>query len=294
MNAPRGQNTTPDMKKTLFIIVLACLLAPILQAGKPKTPSQITILSYNIRHGEAQDGTNAWVLRYPASAMMIEDQKPDVFGLQEALSYQVQYMQEYTTDYKHVGVGRDNGKKEGEYMAVFYNTNTIKLLKWGTFWLSDTPDEPSVGWDAACKRTATWTLMQDKNSGKKFYYVNTHLDHIGKEAREKGLSLILEKMAQMNTDGLPVVLGGDFNMTSDDPAMAEVNRKMKSARLQAPRSDMGYTFNDWGKRQEGEQPIDHIYYTGFSSCPVFEVIRKEYYGRKFISDHFPIKATLIF
>lgn len=278
----------------LFLIAITSMLVPQnAQAGKPKTPSQITIISYNIRNGEAQDGTNAWVLRYPASAMMIEDQKPDIFGLQEAYSYQVEYMQEYTTDYKHVGVGRENGKKEGEHMAVYYNTNTIKLLKWGTFWLSETPDEPSLGWDAACKRTATWTLMQDKNSGKKFYYINTHLDHVGKEARKKGLALIIDKITEMNSEGLPVILGGDFNMADDNPAMEDLNKKMKSARRQATKTDLDYTFNEWGKRQSGK-PIDHIYYSGFSTCPVFEVIRKEYFERKFISDHFPIKATLIF
>lgn len=281
------------MKKTLFLFTLICFFASVLQAGKPKTPTQITVISYNIRNGEAQDGTNSWIMRYPASAMMIEDQKPDIFGLQEAYSYQVQYMQEYTTDYKHVGVGREDGKKKGEYMAVFYNKNKVKLLKWGTYWLSDTPDEPSVGWDAACKRTATWALFQDKNSGNKFYYVNTHLDHVGTEARRLGLALIMDRIAQMNQEGLPLILGGDFNMADDHPSMTELNKKMKSARKTASKTDMGYTFNDWGKQQSGK-PIDHIYYMGFSSCPVFEVIRKEYYDRKYISDHFPIKATLIF
>ena len=283
------------MKRILHILLLVYIIIQpqSSQAKKPKVPSQITVLSYNIRNGNSVDGTNSWLLRYPASAMMIEDQKPDIFGLQEALNYQVQYMQEYTSNYKHVGVGREDGKKRGEYMSIFYNTNTIKLLKWGTFWLSETPDKPSLGWDAECIRTATWALLQDKVSGKKFYYVNTHLDHVGTEARRQGLALIMDKIEEINTMGLPLVIGGDFNMDEDDPSMKEINKTMKNTRNQAIKTDEGFTYHGWGKKQEGK-PIDHIFYTGFSSCPTYEVIRKEYYGRKFISDHYPIKATLIF
>ena len=141
------------------------------------TPDELSVISYNIRNGEAKDGTNSWQYRYPASAMMIMDQMPDIFGVQEAYDYQVRYLDEFCDGYKCVGVGREDGKSKGEHMSIFYNTKTVKLLKWGTYWLSETPDKPSKGWDAACKRTATWALLKDKKNGKKFYYVNTHLDH---------------------------------------------------------------------------------------------------------------------
>ena len=177
------------MKK--FLLVFLVLLSAVSFAKGPKTPPQLTVISYNIRMGEANDGTNSWTYRYPASAMMIVDQKPDIFGLQEAYDYQVTYLSEYCPGYKSVGVGRENGKHEGEHMSIFYNTKTVKLLKWGTFWLSETPDTPSMGWDAACKRTATWALLQDKASNKKFYFVNTHLDHVGVEARKNGLPWII-------------------------------------------------------------------------------------------------------
>ena len=143
----------------------------ILPAGMSarKKSSDIKVISYNIRLGVAKDGTNSWEYRYPASAMMINDQKPDIFGLQEAYDFQVKYLEEYCEDYKSVGVGREDGKHEGEHMSIFYNKKTTKLLKWGTFWLSETPDKPSMGWDAACFRTATWALLKDKASGKKYY-----------------------------------------------------------------------------------------------------------------------------
>lgn len=282
------------MKKTLYLLIALSLIASIqINAKKPSGPDRIKVISYNVRLGTADDGTNSWNYRYPMSAMMIEDQKPDIFGLQEAFDFQRNYIEEYTEGYKSVGVGRDDGKKKGEQMAIFYNTKTIKLLKWGTFWLSPTPDTPSKGWDAACYRTATWALLKDKKSGNKFWYVNTHLDHVGAEARRNGLNLIVEKIREINPDGYPMVLTGDFNVTPDDPCLVDLDKMMVSARDAAVKTDKGTTYNNWGKNMDG-QPIDYIYYSGFSSCPVFEVIRKPYGERKFISDHFPISAVLIF
>lgn len=278
------------MKKILLILAV---LLPLSSAAKPKGPVQISVISYNIRMGEADDGTNSWQYRYPASAMMIADQKPDLFGLQEAYDYQVKYMKEFTKGYKTVGVGREDGKHEGEHMSIFYNTKTLKLLKWGTFWLSETPEKPSLGWDAACRRTATWALLQHKESGRKFYYVNTHLDHVGEEAQRKGLELIVERIAQINPEGFPMILSGDFNVTPDNAVLTGLDARMKSARRFAAQTDNGTTFHDWGRRKEPTL-IDHIYFSGFSSCPQFEVITKPYMDRKFISDHYPVKALLVF
>lgn len=144
------------MKKTLLALLAVLMALPFGLSARNKQPVTLSVISYNIRTGEADDGTNSWRYRYPASAMMIMDQKPDIFGLQEAYDYQVRYLEEYCPGYKSVGVGREDGKKEGEHMSVFYNKKTVSLLKWGTYWLSKTPDKPSIGWDAACKRTATW------------------------------------------------------------------------------------------------------------------------------------------
>ena len=175
-------------------------------------------------------------------------------------------------------------------MAIMYNKKTMKLLKWGTFWLSETPQKPSLGWDAACRRTATWAFFKDKGSGRKFLMVNTHLDHVGEQARINGMALILERIKELNPDGLPVVLTGDFNSASSDKALSAVGIRMKNAREMAFSTDRGDTFNGWGK---SKGVIDHIFYTGFTTCTTFEVVRKPYVDRTFISDHFPIKATLV-
>ena len=279
------------MKKLAIILALA-LSAGLIASAKNDKPAEITVISYNIRMGIAKDGTNSWEYRYPASAMMISDQKPDIFGLQEAYDFQVKYMDEYCDGYKSVGVGREDGKSKGEHMSIFYNKKKIALLKWGTYWLSETPDKPSIGWDAACIRTATWALMKDKASGKKFYYVNTHLDHVGPIAKKKGLKLIVDRIKEMNAQGYPMILTGDFNTEPHEAEiLGELDTLMNSARKTAVATDNGDTFNGWGK---GKGVIDHIYWSGFSTCTSFEVIRKPYMDRKFISDHYPVKACLIF
>lgn len=276
----------------LKVIAAALLLLPQLAMAEEPV-SELKVMSYNIRLGSANDGTNSWAYRCPATIEMIEDQKPDVMGLQEALMDQVVLVDEFTKDYDYVGVGRDNGKKEGEFMAIFYNKKTVKLLKWGTFWLSETPEEPSFGWDAECRRTATWALMKDKRTGKHFYFVNTHLDHVGVEARKNGLKLIVDRIQEINPEGYPMVLTGDFNIKPHAAELKELDSRMQSARKVAQKTDSHHTFNDWGKAKS-DMIIDYIYISGFSECVEYQTVTKRYSDRKFISDHYPISARLIF
>lgn len=287
---PKDKN---EMKKLLPLLLAALTLIPVQSlAKKNEGPASLTVMSYNIRNGEANDGTNSWQFRAPATAEMIMDQMPDVFGVQEAYLYQVKFIEEFCRGYKSVGVGRDDGKKKGEYMSIFYNKKKIKLLKWGTFWLSETPDKPSRGWDAACYRTATWALLRDKASGKEFFFVNTHLDHVGWDARREGLALIVNRIASINPKGLPMVLTGDFNMTPEREEFSPLKGKMESARDVAAVTDRLATFHAWGK--EDKSIIDYIFISGFSSCLKYETVRKEYSGRKFVSDHYPIVAQILF
>lgn len=274
---------------TLLIMAVAFMLPQTIMAGKPEN-TELKVMSYNIRLGSANDGTNSWAMRYTATGEMLDDQKPDVFGVQEALDYQVRYIEEMC-GYEYVGVGRENGKSEGEHMAIFWNKKTVSMLKWGTFWLSETPEKPSMGWDAACKRTATWALMKDKRTGKKFYFINTHLDHKGAEAQKNGLKLIVDRLSEINPDGYPMVLTGDFNITPENKALTELDAKMQSARKIAEKTDSLDTYNGWGR---GSGVIDYIYVSGFSSCPEFQTVVKRYNDRKFVSDHYPVVARLIF
>ena len=279
--------------KRLYLFLLALGAAVSAFAANPQKPESVTVMSYNVRNGKALDGTNSWQYRLEANIEMVKDMAPDVFGIQEAFDFQMAFFKDYLDGYKGVGVGRDDGKKKGEHAGIFYNTKTMKLLKWGSFWLSETPGKPTKGWDARYPRTATWALMKDKASGKQFFFVNTHLDHKGVKAREESLKLIVSRIASINPKGFPMVLVGDFNVTPDNPALKCLDSVMKSARDVAMKTDTDATFNAWGHKDKFSV-IDYIYFDGFSSCPVFEVNRKPYCGRTFVSDHYPIRATLLF
>ncbi len=278
------------MKKLVIFLMAAVMVMPQALEAKKKGPKEIKVMSYNIRVGTGQDGTNSWKFRYPATYEMLKDQAPDVFGVQEALDYQIAYIEEYC-GYESVGVGRDDGKKKGEYMSICWNKKTVSLVKWGTFWLSETPDVPSKGWDAKCFRTATWALMKCKKTGEKFYFVNTHLDHKGIEARRNGLNLIVDRISEINPKGYPMVLTGDFNIAPDNEALVDLDARMDSVRKIAEKTDNLPTFNGWGKR---ELLIDYIYVKGFSAYPEYQTVTKKYGDWKYVSDHYPIVAKLIF
>lgn len=277
--------------KKLFLALAAIL--PFLMACNSEPTLSMKVMSYNIRFGTADDDDNIWPNRCEAVAAMINDQLPAVFGVQEALDFQLTYLDEHCPTYAHVGVGREDGISDGEHMAVFYNTDLLELQDWGTYWLSETPDVPSKGWDGACKRTATWTLLKDIGTGKQFYFVDTHLDHVGQEARRNGLILLVERIGAMNPDGYPMILCGDFNSFPDDPCFTDLRTLMLDARETAAVTDTANTFHGWGEIDQ-EPPIDYIFYKGFQACESFQRVTQEYLGRKYVSDHYPITAVLDF
>lgn len=275
------------------LLILLALPAFILTASCHRKADSIKVMSYNIRYGTADDGEYSWPLRREAAAAMVMDQRPAVFGVQEALSMQLDYLRENCPVYRWVGVGREDGVSGGEHMSVFWDTTRVALRDWGTYWLSETPDEPSIGWDAACRRTATWALFDDLAAGKSFYFVNTHLDHVGVEARRRGLLLLVERIGEMNPGNYPMILCGDFNIYPDNPGLEELRTLMTDAREAAPVTDRGITWHDWGKAQ-GRGPIDFIWYDGFSSCTEFTRVTQPYLGCPYVSDHYPVTATLTY
>lgn len=291
---------------SLKLLLLVSVLMTFAQC-KP-AQEELNVVSFNIRMGVAKDGENSWEYRKAASAEMVKTLAPDIMGVQEAFDFQTEYIKEQCPDYDGVGVGRDDGKTSGEIMMIFYNTKKVKLEKWGTFWLSETPDVPSFGWDAACRRTATWALLRMRKSGNEFYYVNTHLDHIGRVAEKNGLKLIVDRIDSINPQGFPMILTGDFNVLPQDAVLNDLNKIMSSARATADTTDSTPSFNAFGKPLKqaaiGDQfvdlattdglTIDYIYYSGFSKCPKFRTVTESFADVPYISDHYPVTATLEF
>ncbi|MCI2122232.1 MAG: endonuclease/exonuclease/phosphatase family protein, partial [Bacteroidales bacterium] len=182
----------------------------------------VKIISFNIRNSTSpeQDGNNCWSNRRDGAVRVVSDELPDAFGIQEGTLHQVKYFEKYCPEYTRVGIGRDDGKDGGEFMAIFFLSSKYDLISCGTFWLSETPDTVSKGWDAACKRTATWVRLRNKSDGSELYYFNTHLDHMGVTARFESAKLLNSRIHKIAGDDAAVILGGDFNVSPENEVVA--------------------------------------------------------------------------
>lgn len=277
------------MKKILTTLFVALMMCNITVA---KAPIEIKVISFNIRT-IARDGDNNWENRRHATRNMLNMHTPDIFGLQEAMKPHLKYLDKFFPQYSRVGVGRDDGKMSGEVMAIYYNTERFDLLDSGTFWLSDTPDRVSKGWDAACFRTVTWIQVRDKASRKKFYYFNTHLDHRGRVAQIESIKLIVEKIKEIAGSRATVILGGDFNVAPDDEIFASLSEFMHTASGTATVTEEKGTFNSFGK-QKACSVLDYVFYRGRKvKCNEYHVLDGDY-GAPYISDHYPVEVVLTF
>lgn len=275
---------------------LFTLFAILLFAACGNAEQGLTVISYNMRYGSADDGDNSWEYRKTATIAMINDQKPDLMGVQEALDFQLAYISENCPEYGCYGVGREDGVSDGEHMSIFYRRDRFEVLDARTIWLSETPEVPSHGWDAACYRTATILKLKDLKAGNDLFYVNTHLDHVGHQARVNGLQLICDEIEALSTEQLPFILSGDFNIPPTDPAILALDERMLSARTHAEQTDSKQTYTGWRKVSK-DNPywvIDYIYYKGFSRAPLFKTLDQDFADIPFISDHYPVRAELVY
>ena len=251
-----------------------------------------TFMTYNIRYDNPDDGRDNWNYRKQDMVRFIESTDPVVFGLQEGLAPQVGYLHQKLEQFDYIGVGRDDGKQKGEYCAVFYQPKQIQLLESGTFWLSESPQEISVGWDAALPRICTYGLFED-NQGKKFWVFNTHFDHKGKQARKQSASLIIDQINTINDNQYPVVLMGDFNATpTDDPIkIIAANLQNITGDSASPLSGPTGTYNGF-KQIQLDRRIDFIFTQGFQVESYLHANPMRAQGQ-FLSDHLPVIVQAI-
>ncbi len=246
------------------------------------------ILSFNLLC--AGTGRRTWRKRVPKVISIIKETAPDSFGVQEAHWEWMKKLCRYLPEYGYVGNGREDGKKDGEFSAVFYKKDKFETSDSGNFWISETPEKPSKGWDSACTRIATYVRLTDKENGKSYIHFNTHLDHVGRIAQINGAKMIQEKAASFG--GVPVVCTGDFNVFQDsDCYNTMVSGNMKDARKLAPDSDECYTFHGF-RPDEIQSRIDFVFVDEATVKPVkFKVINKMVDG-DFYSDHNAVYADV--
>ncbi len=304
----------PRFLPALVILALAVSIAGnAAVAGEPAPTVDISVMSFNIRYGAANDGENAWDRRRELVASTINEFAPDLLGTQECLLFQKEFLAERLPGYQVVGAGRDDGADGGEMCAVFFRDDRFELLDAGHFWLSDTPDQVgSVGWDAALTRMATWVKLRVCDvPDHVFYFFNTHFDHVGEEARLASARLVRAMAVERIGAGLPVIIAGDFNspatLDGDSPHRAltgagqprlldtyevvhESPHATPPATLPATPPEPTGTFNGFtGETERGR--IDWIIVSRHFVSLAAAIDRSSHDGR-YPSDHFPVTANL--
>ncbi|EAD2030322.1 endonuclease/exonuclease/phosphatase family protein [Listeria monocytogenes] len=251
-----------------------------------------SVTTFNIRFDDTSERKKSWELRKTLTKSLLDKYQWDFMGVEEPLLPQMLDMKAML-DWDYFGVGRDDGLEKGEFTAVFYNSNRFTLLQEGHFWLSDTPDVPSIHSTAMFPRICVWGKFADSD-GKQFYIFNTHLDHISEEARLFASQLLLKKAAII-AENSPVIVLGDFNTQPNTPTYNYITEKYQDAQLISQKPAKGPTgsFHDFHPlRPENElEKIDYIFVSNEFQVNTYETIVDEVDGFS-ASDHFPVTANL--
>lgn len=259
-----------------------------------KEPSnELRIMTFNVRQ-ISDPPPNSWGERQVLISKLLAEEKPDIIGTQECLFQQVKDMLAILPDYDWVGLGRKGGSA-GEFMAIYYKRSRFDVLEYDHYWLSATPlSIGSTTWGNTIPRMVTWARFLDKQTGKSFYLINTHLDHRSEEARIEGARLIAEKAADLDEE-LPVLLTGDFNIGEDsEPYRYLVNEGGFADTWYAAHeriNDSLGTFNGFINETGGWTRIDWILMRGSVTVSTSRIINTHYNGL-FPSDHFPVMAVV--
>jgi len=254
---------------------------------------ELTVITYNIKLDHPKEGENSWKNRKPFFINQLKFYEPDVLGVQEAMPNQMKDMNSLLVNYDFVGVGRDDGKDEGEYSAIFYRKIKLKVLESSTFWLSETPQKVSMGWDAVCNRVCTYALFKDKKTKQKFWIFNTHFDHVGEKARRNSAKLIIEKIMELNVKDYPVILMGDFNLEPESENIKYIKtylRDSKEVSLSQPFGPSG-TFNGFQFHEPVTRRIDYIFVSPKIMVNKYAVL-SDNWDCRYPSDHLPVYIKL--
>lgn len=266
------------------------------------------LITFNIRYDNPQDYPNSWQERRDALVAFLKEQQADVLGLQEVLAGQMDYLSEaLEADYYSIGVGREDGKRQGEYTPIFYKKSRLSLQEQGYLWLSETPQlAGSKGWDAACERMVTYAVFRDKK-GEPLIVLNTHLDHVGKEARRQSVRLIdsLSRELSSRYQTQHIALLGDLNVSPQDQTIGLLegitleggialrDSYAMAERSGTPRRGSEGTFHNWGKiSPEKSERIDYILLPQNTDIYSYETYEALHPSGVYLSDHKAVGLTL--
>lgn len=273
------------------MIIIAFCITMVSVSAKAQ---QFTIGTFNLRYDNSRDTGNLWIDRAPVVAALIRFHDFDVLGTQEGLKNQLDDLSKSLPAYDRCGKGRDDGKDKGEFSAIFFKKEKFTLLKKGDFWLSETPDTASMGWDGkCCKRICSWIYLQEKKSGRKFYFFNAHFDHEGIIARKESSKLVLKKIREI-AGREAAFFTGDLN---GDQFSEWYQTLANSGTLKDAFQEVDYpyavsgSFNGFGSTKNSMGIIDHIFGASQFHFLKWGILTDTYQG-KFPSDHYPVMAVV--
>jgi endonuclease/exonuclease/phosphatase family metal-dependent hydrolase len=256
--------------------------------------NSLRMMTYNIRFDNPADGVHAWPNRKELVASVIRFHKADIIGVQEALVYQIQDLMELLPGYDWVGVGR-NEDGGGEFSAILYRSSVVAVKAAQTFWLSESPDEPgSKSWDSSLPRIATWAHFVTSSDGRELFVLNTHFDHRGEQARLESARLLKEQVSKL-ANGLPVIVMGDLNATSEQPPLVLLSdtplsdgRSLRDGFVHSivPHHGPASTWTGFTKI-EADRRIDYIFAS--EDLPIhYHAILTDKLEDRYPSDHLPV------
>jgi endonuclease/exonuclease/phosphatase family metal-dependent hydrolase len=256
-------------------------------------------MSFNIRYGTANDGENRWALRRDLLVTVLRAEDADLLGLQEALAAQIDEVVEALPAYAAVGVGRDDGRRRGEFAAILFRRDRFTLTDAGTFWFSDTPEVvASRSWGNTITRICTWARFVDRD-GTAFWLYNVHLDHQSQPSRERSSALLLDRIASRARPAEPVIVTGDFNAGEDNLAVMALTRQtgggpapfVDTYRIRHPDAVEVGTFTGFEIGRVTGPKIDYVFVQPGTEVLDAAIVRTAANGR-YPSDHFPVTARI--
>lgn len=271
------------------LLLWAALLLPGLAVA-----AEAQLMSYNIRYDTPADGVNAWPQRKAVVADLLRRNSPDLFGIQEALPHQISELAAALPDYAWFGVGRD-ADGGGEGTPVFYRKDRFTLLQSATFWLSETPDQPSRGWDAALNRICSYGRFEEKSSKLRLWVINCHFDHAGPTARLESARLVLSQIEKINPDGEPLVLMGDFNAEPESAPMVLLKQHLSDSRdsSRSPPTGPSGTFSGFTVDSAVTRRIDYLFIASQGPVEVLEhAALDDANAGRYPSDHLPVLVRI--
>jgi endonuclease/exonuclease/phosphatase family metal-dependent hydrolase len=278
----------------LSVLILSCSEEPSQETGLTFIEDyEVKASSFNIRFDNPDDGPNNWHNRKEHVVAFVRDRSIEIVGMQEVLNNQFEYLKTELPQYSAVGVGRDDGISQGEYAPIFFKTDLFELIDSGTFWLSETPETPSIGWDAVIKRICTYAILKDLRNDREIHFYNTHFDHVGDQARIESAKLITERI-QSNSAGEWVILTGDLNVEPGTPPYATIaDAGLSDAFFSNESEGPVGTWNGFQNSSAYNRRIDYVFSNGFASL-YYLTSDETYVSGRFLSDHFPVVVTYEF